>query len=31
VRFLPYGIDVSVLDAGPDKADQAEDTDDDTE
>jgi len=31
VRFLPYGIDVSVLDTGPDKADQAEDTDDDTE
>jgi hypothetical protein len=28
VRFLPYGIDVSVLDAGPDKADQAEKADD---
>lgn len=28
VRFLPYGIDVSVLDAGPDKAEQSDDLDD---
>jgi len=31
VRFLPYGIDVSVLDAGPDKAEQADDVDDPAE
>ncbi|MCI4673775.1 hypothetical protein [Candidatus Mycolicibacterium alkanivorans] len=24
VRFLPYGIDVSVLDAGPDKAEKSD-------
>ena len=28
VRFLPYGIDVSVLDAGPDKAEKSDETDD---
>ena len=28
VRFLPYGIDVSVLDAGPDKGEKSDDTDD---
>ena len=31
VRFLPYGIDVSVLDAGPDKAEQSDDLDDGAE
>ena len=28
VRFLPYGIDVSVLDAGPEKSDASADADD---